>query len=168
MSASAPTTPVETTVVDQEALKQQMKHQSKDVLEVKKALNAEREAYLKKVGVDPTHDAAASDESEEKKSVITKEHLETVLGYLVRWGKYKGSSYREIYIKDPRYFQRTVLSGLSNYPLSTTYRALVTLKDKKVQGTNPMEENKRPTKAVSKSPTELEMPPPAKRVKTSQ
>jgi len=161
MSTSAPSTPVETTVVDQEGLKQQRK----DVLDVKKALNAEREAYLKKVGVDPASDALASDESEEKKGVITKEHLETVLNYLVRWGKYKGSSYREIYVKDPRYFQRTVLSGLSNYPLSTTYRALVTLKDKKLQGTNPMEENKRPTKSSS---PELSAPPPAKRAKTSQ
>lgn len=94
--------------------------------DLKRQLAIERETYQKQ------YPALTPDEGSGVDADISTEQVEKALNFKCNWGKYKGSSYREIYIKDPTYFQRTVLGNLSRINnQSFSYRALSTLSNSK-------------------------------------
>lgn len=94
--------------------------------QIKDRLQNERANYLEQF---PQNN---EDNAEEVKE-LTPEDTNRALDFVVKWGKYKGSTYREVYIKDYQYFQLTMLGNLMK-KLPDTYiaKALAPLHDPSV------------------------------------
>ena len=76
--------------------------------DLKAQLEEEHVEYLRNFKrINPTLEATTAPDN------ITVEDIRRALDFEVRWGKYKGFSYREVFIKDPVYFKRTVVGGLN-------------------------------------------------------
>ena len=97
---------------------------------LKKQLADERKTYQQQFPALVPDDSVAAAGGEDME--VSVEQVTKALNFECVWGKYKGSSYREIYIRDPAYFQRTVLGNLSRINnQSFSYRALSTLSNTK-------------------------------------
>jgi hypothetical protein len=89
------------------------------------------------------------------KDVITTEDVETVLNYTINWGKYKGMTYKEILIRYPAYFNKTVLGFQMKHPTSYTWRCFAKLLNMK----DPNDLNY-DGKSVQRAAAEPELGPP--------
>jgi len=116
--------------------------------QLKLSLAQQREEYLLQF---PHQDQTSSDDTKQSTSV---EDTTRALDFECKWGKYKGTTYREIYIRDPNYFQRIVLKNLSKLPETFIWRAL-----------SPLKEVKKKLSVAPASEDETEFPSPPKLVR---
>jgi len=78
----------------------------------------------------------------EESQAVTAEDITKALNFECKWGKYKGLSYREIVVKDPLYFRRTVRKNLERVnPLSFTSRCFTKLCQEMLQFNTQNKEN---------------------------
>ncbi len=145
-------------------------------------LLAERKDFLISIS-DPHPDAKTVAETwdSSKGTMISMETLNDVLSWGIKWGKYRGLTYRQLYVQDPGYFHTTLLRKLAAMPYSLTYCALSLLRDNSLAVLkNPLrpvqKRYKKKTPAPSSSPdareeaptqspemTEAGSPPPLKK-----